>query len=124
MRAASAFSIATAALIVSPAAAQSLSLIAGAIAAGQIGERYDGYMGFAVNPSLELRRQVSAINLRRRNLYIELAARRNVTPQAVGAATGCELLGHVAVGQAYLWNDGAWRRRAPGQPAPVPAYCR
>ena len=34
-----------------------------------------------------------------------------------------ELLKQVAVGQAYMLSDGKWRRRAPGQPAPVPEYC-
>jgi len=28
------------------------------------------------------------------------------------------------VGEIYLLSDGVWRRRAPGQGAPVPAYCR
>jgi uncharacterized protein YdbL (DUF1318 family) len=95
-----------------------------AIAAGQVGERYDGYMGFAGAPSPEVRRQVSAINIRRRNLYIDLASRRNVTAQLVGMATACELFAQLPVGEAYMLEDGAWRRRAPGQAAPVPNYCR
>ena len=106
-----------------PVLAQS-PLMQGAIAAGEVGERYDGYMGFAMGPSPELRRQVQAINIRRRNLYIELASRRNVTPEVVGLATGCELLARVSVGEAYMLSDGIWRRRAPGQPAPAPERCR
>ena len=113
-----------AAAAAAPAVAQESSLIEGAIAAGQIGERYDGYMGFAAAPSPALRRQVQAINIHRRNLYIDLASRRNVTPEVVGLATGCELLARIPVGEAYLLSDGAWRRRAPGQPAPVPDRCR
>ena len=110
-------------LAAAPAAGQSPGL-ASAIGAGQVGERFDGYMGFVNVPSGEVRRQVAAINLRRRNLYIELAARRNVTPEAVGIATACELLGRVGIGEAYMLKDGAWRRRAAGQPAPVPDHCR
>ena len=110
-------------LAAAPAAGQSPGL-ASAIGAGQVGERFDGYMGFVNVPSGEVRRQVAAINLRSRNLYIELAARRNVTPEAVGIATACELLGRVGIGEAYMLKDGAWRRRAAGQPAPVPDYCR
>jgi uncharacterized protein len=105
------------------AGAQS-NLVADALRQGQIGERYDGYMGFAANPSDELRRQVSAINLRRRNLYIELASRRNATAQVVGLTTGCELLANVQVGQAYMLSEGAWRRRAQGETVPLPNYCR
>lgn len=115
--------LATLALSAAPAAAQSPS-VAMAIQAGQVGERYDGYMGYVSTASPELRRQVSAINIRRRNLYIELASRRNVTAQVVGLATACELFAQLPVGEAYLLEDGAWRRRATGQPAPVPNYCR
>jgi uncharacterized protein YdbL (DUF1318 family) len=112
------------ALAAAPLVAQPASLIEGAIAAGQIGERYDGYMGFVVTPSPALRRQVQAINIRRRNLYVELSTRRNVTPEIAGIATGCELLGRIPVGEAYMLSDGSWHRRAPGEPAPVPDRCR
>src|SRR5205085_165842 len=49
-----------------PALSQPVA-IALAIQAGQVGERYDGYMGFVVPPSPEVRRQIAAVNLRRRN---------------------------------------------------------
>jgi uncharacterized protein YdbL (DUF1318 family) len=94
-----------------------------AIQTGQIGERYDGYMGFVVPPTPEVRRQVAAVNLRRRNLYIDLAGRRNVTAAVVGVATGCQLLRQLSPGEAYLLSDGKWRRWAPGQPTPVPEQC-
>jgi uncharacterized protein YdbL (DUF1318 family) len=113
-----------AALLAAPAVAQPSSLVESAVAAGQVGERFDGYMGFTVAPSEPLRRQVQAINIRRRNLYIELSTRRNVTPEIVGIATGCELLARIPVGEAYMLSDGTWRRRAPGQPAPSGDRCR
>ena len=94
-----------------------------AIQAGQVGERYDGYMGFVVAPSPEVRRQVAAVNLRRRNLYIELAGRRNVNAAVVGIATACQLLRQLSPGEAYLLADGKWRRWTAGQPAPVPEQC-
>ena len=111
------------ALAAAPATSQS-SAIAQAIQAGQVGEKYDGYMGFVGTPSAELRRQVAAVNLRRRNLYIELSGRRNVSPQLVGMATACQLLSQTAVGGSYMLSDGAWRRRASGQTIPLPDYCR
>ena len=110
-------------LLATSASAQS-PLIAQAIQAGQVGERYDGYMAAVGTPSPELRRQVSAVNLRRRNLYIELSARKNVSPQLVGMATACQLLTQLSVGGLYQLSDGVWRRRAPGQAVPLPAYCR
>ena len=115
--------LALAGLFASPLAAQSPQLAA-AIHAGQVGERYDGYMGFAGAPSDELRRQVNAVNLRRRNLYIDLGTRRNVTASVVGLTTGCTLLAQLPVGDAYMLSDNVWRRRAAGQPAPAPDYCR
>ena len=115
--------VVAAVLLPAPVAAQSPS-VSQAIEAGQVGERYDGYMGFVHTPSPELRRQVQAINLRRRNLYIDMSTRRNVTAELVGLATACQLFAELPTGEAYLLNDGTWRRRASGQPAPMPAYCR
>ena len=109
--------------LAAPAVAQPLSSLAGAIQSGQVGERFDGYMGFAVAPSAEVRRQVLGINIRRRNLYLELAARRNLTAQVVGVATACQLFGQLSPGEAYLLSDNVWRRWVPGQPKPVPEQC-
>jgi uncharacterized protein YdbL (DUF1318 family) len=106
-----------------PGSAQSPAL-AQAIQAGQVGERWDGYMGVSGNASAEARRQVSAINIQRRKLYIEMSARRNVTAELVGMATACQLLSNLPAGEAYMLNDGTWRRRAAGQTVPLPAYCR
>ncbi len=89
-----------------------------------VGERYDGYLGIIGTPPAVVRSQVSAINIRRRALYSNLAASRRVAPHEVGIAAGCQLLARVQVGQAYMLPDGQWRRRLPGQAAPVPEYCR
>jgi uncharacterized protein len=110
--------------LAAPVAAQS-PLLAQAIAAGQVGERYDGYIGIVgAAPPPAVERQVRAINIQRRNLYIELSQRRNVSPDLVGMATGCQLLSQLSAGEAYLLQDGRWRRHAPGQSVPVPDYCR
>ena len=107
----------------SVASAQSPQLSA-AIAAGQVGERYDGYMGIAGAAPPQVQRQVRAINIRRRSLYAELAGRRNVMSSVVGLTTGCTLLAQIPPGEAYMLKDGAWRRRAAGEAPPVPDYCR
>ena len=110
-------------LVAGAASAQGYAELATARAAGQVGERFDGYLGLAARTSPAVQRQVSSINIRRRSLYSGLAQRRGVTPQAVGIATGCELLERVQVGEVYMLQDGVWRRRQPGQPAPHPSYC-
>ena len=91
--------------------------------AGLIGERFDGYLGAAGPLPATLRSRVSAINIKRRALYTDLAARRGVGAQDVGYAAACALLGRVAVGEAYMIGEGQWRRRAPGESAPRPSYC-
>jgi uncharacterized protein len=107
-----------------PASAQAGPALTEAIVTGVVGERFDGYMSIAGATTPEVRRQVNAINIKRRSLYTALAARRGVTVQAVGIATGCELLANVRVGQVYMLPDGAWRRRMPGEAVPAPEHCR
>ena len=117
-------SLALAALAVPGAAtAQSSPLVASARASAVIGERFDGYLGYAAPPSRALRAQVDTINIRRRSLYSSLAVRRAVSPQEVGIAAACQLMGRVAIGEAYMLGDGVWRRRGPGQATPKPDYC-
>jgi hypothetical protein len=117
------FAAAAASAPLPAAAPQDPATIDAARRAGVVGERYDGYMGFVATPSAEVRRQVGAVNIRRRNLYIELAARRNVNAQVVGIATACELIPRLAPGQYYMLGDNVWRRRVAGQPVALPAYC-
>jgi uncharacterized protein len=105
------------------APAQGYPELAAARRAGQVGERFDGYLGYAARPPARVQRQVAAINIRRRSLYVDFARRHRVTLQEAGIATGCELLRLIGVGEVYMLQDGVWRRRQPGQPAPSPGYC-
>lgn len=111
------------ATIPASAPAQDPSAIIAARRAGLIGERFDGYLGI-VNPaaSATVRRQVATINIRRRSLYSNLAARKGVSPEEVGITTACSLLRRIGVGEYYLLSQGGWRRVTPGQ-SPVPSYC-
>ena len=106
-----------------PAAAQNSPAIRAAKAAGQVGERYDGFLGYASFLPAAVRREVDAVNIRRRAHYSNLAAARGVSPQDVGITAGCLTLRSVQVGEAFLLGDNVWRRRAAGQPVPVPDYC-
>lgn len=105
------------------AGAQSGDAIGAAKSAGMIGERYDGYLGFAATPTSIIRQQAGVVNLKRRALYSRFAQSKGVSPQEVGITAGCTLLKRVAVGEPYMLGDNVWRRRAAGQPAPVPGYC-
>ena len=108
-------------VLVAPAAAQ--PALSQARAAGQVGERYDGYLGLTAPAAAVVRQQVSAVNIKRRALYSQLASRRGVAPGDVGVTAGCELLARVAPGEQYMLSDGIWRRRSAGQAAPIPDYC-
>jgi hypothetical protein len=114
---------ASAALVPASAPAQTGEGLSAARRAGQVGERFDGYLGYAVSPPESVQRQVQAINIRRRSLYVGLAGRRGVTPEVAGIATGCELLARTQVGEAYMLRDGVWRNRQANQAAPRPDYC-
>lgn len=109
--------------LASPASAQEPPLVAAARAAATIGERFDGYIGYVAPPSAALRAQVDSINIRRRALYSNLAARRGVTPQEVGITAGCQVLPRVPVGGAYMLPDGQWRRRISAEQRVTPDYC-
>ncbi len=97
--------------------------VVAARAQGLVGERYDGYLGVVGTVNPEVRSQVAAINIKRRALFADLAARHGVSAQDVGVTAACALLGRVAVGEAYALTDEQWRRRGPGQAAPRPNYC-
>lgn len=105
------------------ASAQTSSTVNAARAAGQIGERYDGYLGVRTAVSVPVRKATESVNIRRRALYTGLAGRRGVSPQEVGITAGCSVLQRVETGEWYLLGDGVWRQRQQGQPAPVPDYC-
>jgi len=110
-------------LLGSASAAAQTPAVDAARAAGIIGERYDGYLGVAAPASAAVRSQVATINIQRRSLYSRLAASKGASPQDVGITAGCQLLARVGVGEAFMWADGAWRRRSARQSA-VPDYCR
>jgi uncharacterized protein len=106
-----------------PAMAQTQGALMAARASGQLGERFDGYLGGPGPLSGALRAQLDSVNIQRRSIFTDLAVRRSVSPGDVGITFGCTLLRRVAVGEVYLLPDNVWRRRGPGEPAPRPDYC-
>jgi len=93
-----------------------------ALAAGGIGEQWDGYLGFVTSPSPELKSAVEAINIKRRAAYTQVAAARNVTVDQFAQTTACSTLRAVKPGQAYRLKDGGWRHRNGGESI-TPDYC-
>ena len=92
-----------------PAAAQSLDQ---AKAAGQVGERIDGYVGVVdANAPGSVRSLVDQINAERQAKYAEIAAERGIPVQAVAQIAGEKLIERAPGGQFVLGADGQWRQK-------------
>ena len=104
------------------AAAQESPAVASARTQGLVGEQSDGYLGFVKSPSAELKSAVDAINIKRRAIYTEIAAKQNATVQEVAIARGCDQLAkRVAPGEWYSVG-GTWQQRGSG-PIALPGVC-
>ncbi|MGF7150948.1 hypothetical protein FHS96_004609 [Sphingomonas zeicaulis] len=98
--------------------------VAAAISAGTVGEQADGYLGVRGTVGADVRAEVESINIKRRDAYTDLAAKRGVSVAAAAAATGCRTLAtRVGPGQAYRLLDGTWQVRAGSAPVQLPANC-
>ena len=96
--------------------------VSAAMAAGEVGERADGYLGIRGSVGGDVRAEVEQINIKRRALYTQRAQQRGVAVEAIAVATGCQALQRVGVGQAYD-SGGGWAVRGAGDPAPKPGNC-
>ncbi|MGE0740485.1 MAG: YdbL family protein [Hyphomonadaceae bacterium] len=117
------------AAIAAPAFAQADPVIEAARAAGQVGEQFDGYLGFVPGASIsaDLRGRVDQNNMRRRQLYTQRASSRNASVAEVATAVACEIFSDpekISVGERYRDQAGQWRQRTASQPVDVPAICR
>lgn len=97
--------------------------VSGALADGSVGEKADGYLGIRGSVSAAVRGEVESINIKRRAVYTDLAAKRGVSVEAMAAATACKTLPALAVGRAFQLDGGAWQVRGGGDPAPKPGNC-
>jgi uncharacterized protein YdbL (DUF1318 family) len=87
---------------------------AAARAAGQIGERADGYLGVIGNVDPAVRRMVEDINIRRRAVYSEKARANNASVEEFAFTAGCLAVARTAPGERYLAPDGTWQTRGSG----------
>ena len=104
------------ALSASPAHAQRDPVYAAARAAGQIGEKTDGYLGYVVPPSGDVKRVVDDLNIKRRALYSERASASNATVEEFAFTSACRLILQTVPGEKYQAPDGSWQTRGAGAP--------
>lgn len=97
--------------LATPAAAlfQRPPAYAAARAAGQVGEKPDGYLGVVGRQSAEIEALVSDLNIKRRANYTQKAQEKNVTLQEYAFVQGCELVARTQPGEKYQAPDGSWQ---------------
>lgn len=89
---------------------------AAARAAGQVGEKPDGYLGVVGAGNATLQRMVDDINMRRRAAYTEQARSAGSTVEQMAFTTGCNLISRTQPGEKYQAPDGSWQTRGGGAP--------
>jgi len=115
------FTIALAALAVAgmiPAAAQAQRdpAYAAARAAGQVGEKVDGYLGYVTPPSSSLKAVIDELNIKRKAVYAEKAAAAKATVEEYALTSGCLLISQTRPGEKYQGPDGSWQTRTSSPP--------
>ena len=106
--------------IAAPAFAQRDPAYAAARAAGQVGEKMDGYLGIVGAETAELRRVVNDINIKRRAVYSERAKATNATLEEYALTAGCQAIMATSPGEKYQAPDGSWQTRGAGAPVRDP----
>lgn len=92
-----------------PAYAQSMSLDQ-AKSQGLVGERLDGYLGVVSN-AVGVQRLVDDINLQRRQLYRDIAAKNGIPVSAVEQLAGKKAIDRAGSGEYVQSAGGGWTRK-------------
>ena len=96
-------------LAAAPALAADLD---GAKAAGQVGERVDGYLGLVdANAPGDVKELVERVNAGRRQRYGEIASKRGAPVEAVAAQAGAKLTQRAQPGHYVKDASGSWKRK-------------
>lgn len=102
--------------LAAPASAQRDPAYEAARAAGQVGERMDGYLGVVGSGDAAARRLVDDLNIKRRETYAERARASGATLEQYAFTTGCLLISRTKAGEKYQAPDGSWQTRGAGAP--------
>jgi len=101
-----------AALVFAGTAALAASPLDEARAAGEIGERRDGYVGLSgKNPTAELKELVGEINTKRKAEYKKVAKKTGTRLREVSALAGERLIAEAPSGYFVQDADGEWIRK-------------
>ena len=89
---------------------------AAARAAGQVGEKTDGYLGIVGASTPELRALVDDLNIKSRANYTERARAQSATLEEYAFTQGCVLILRTVPGEKYQAPGGTWQTRGTGAP--------
>ena len=89
---------------------------AAARAAGQVGEKMDGYLGMVGAGGASLRAMVDDLNIKRRAVYSQKAQAQHATVEEYAMAQACILIWRTVPGERYQAPDGSWRTRTEAPP--------
>jgi len=104
----------TVGLVAAPAMAQRDPAYAAARAAGQVGEKMDGYLGIVGASTPELQDIVDDINIRRRAVYTQRAQAESATLEEYAFTAGCMAIARTTPGEMYQAPSGSWVQRGDG----------
>jgi hypothetical protein len=104
------------ATLATPALAQRDPAYAAARAAGQVGEKIDGYLGIVGGATPALQAIVNDINIKRRAVYSQKAQAANATLDEYALTAGCQAILATRLGEKYQAPDGSWQTRGSGAP--------
>ncbi len=92
--------------------ASAKAVVDAAKATGIVGEQGDGYLGLvrgSANPQVTA--AVDEINAGRRSVYMDIATKSGVSPQAAGEAAARQIFARLPAGQYYKPLGGGWTRK-------------
>lgn len=85
-------------------------------AAGQIGEKMDGYLGITGAGTPALRAMVDDLNIKRKAVYAEKAKAQRATIEEYAFTSGCVLIAQTVPGEKYQAPGGSWKTRTASPP--------
>lgn len=91
-----------------PSLLQAQGMLDGVRAAGQVGERFDGYAAVRGAAPANVQALVEQVNAQRRALYAEKAAAQKVPADAIGRIYAAEIIRRLPPGSWIFGEDGRW----------------
>ncbi|MDG2002706.1 MAG: YdbL family protein [Novosphingobium sp.] len=89
---------------------------AAALAAKEVGQQVDGYLGIVGASNADLRRMVDDINIKRKAVYAQKAAEQHATVEDYAFTSGCLLIAQTKSGEMYQAPDLSWKTRTGAPP--------